>query len=115
MDKNEILSAIDCYNKVCGKAHDIIASTSDEYISHINRIYVEDDELCVHYDWTCRGCTDFDFCYIPFEWLADGFDYVTAFKENQKRLAEERKKQAAIDAEKEEREEYERLKKKFEN
>ena len=99
----------------------IICDTSDYHCRGVDNFTINDKTINVDYWWTCRGESERDEVDVPIEWLDEGFDYKTAYQEKLEReQAAERRRAAAEERrekkrkEKQEYENYLKLKKKYE-
>jgi hypothetical protein len=112
-----------------GEMYDALATFAFSYVAEktgnprgytINHVDFESHRLQIEYDDSCFGCASRDWEYCPIEYLwTDGWrEKLHEELAEKKRLEDEEKvaKEARIEreAEAKEREEYERLRKKFE-
>lgn len=126
MSHEEILESICKYNELIGlvKAKiKVIERCDDTYCTGlgIESIDFEDSAVCVEFDDSCWGCYDKGYFNFPTTWLSvsdeDLQKIVTTAKElrleHEKAMKAERDLKEKLKKETAEREEFERLKKKF--
>lgn len=108
-------------NDVSEKLREVVTNTHNYRCDSIDTFWIGTKDISVTYGWCCRGDYRLDTVDIPIAWLADGFDYKSAYEEGRsKQLLEDRAKakkaKAAEKARKEkaERKMYLKLKKKYE-
>ena len=93
LEKIEAVRKVQDYEvEIENKLEEIIKETYDSKCYSIDEWSIEDGHIATCYWYSCRGESDRDNVNIPIEWLAEGFDYKTAYEE-MKRKAEERRKQ----------------------
>ena len=106
----------------------IIEDTYDYHCEDIIDFRMGGDSIYVYYGYTCRGEHGRDDVFIPIEWLDEGFDYKTAYKEmlrqaectrlraeeNERKRRENQRKAKAKLKKEQEYNQYLALKKKFE-
>lgn len=79
---------------------DIIRAVFDPHCNFVEEFTILDKKIVVGYVYSYYDVSDTDTVTVPIEWLADGFDYVAAFKTKQKKEAEVKaKREAAKQAE----------------
>ena len=121
-DKLEAVKNIQDYQvEISDRLVEIIRNTYDYMCRSIENFIVQGKIIDVIYAYVCRGESSTDYVCIPREWLDDGFDYKAAFKEEMRKIEEERKKAEQEDAERakkkceeEEYKKYLELKNKYE-
>ena len=125
MTNREILSEIKkvepLFEHIESVVFDIIRDTFDYHICSVEDISILDTHIVVYYENSYRGFYDHDDVRIPIEWLDEGFDYKSAYREllrktEEKRVkaeAEEKEKQKKLQ-EKKEYDTYLKLKEKYE-
>jgi predicted Fe-S protein YdhL (DUF1289 family) len=94
----------------------------DRWLDEVENLEWNDDNLIVHYSTYCKGCYDHDCENVPIAWLfLDDEELEKAKKEKKEAEEEVRRKQKELNEilkkqaqEQKDREEYERLKAKFE-
>ena len=110
-------------------AEKVISNTCDRNIERVNYIDVNENDVIVDYEYSCRGEYGNEEVIIPIEWFDEGFDYVKAYEKilrkreaNRKRAekarlkrAAEKRKHAKELKEKKEYDKYLKLKKKYES
>lgn len=123
-----MLEKIEAVRKVQGytvdikeKLKEVIKDTYDYHCTDIEDFTVGRKAIDVTYHYVCRGYGDVDYADIPLEWLAEGFDYKTAFlelrkkkEEEQKQIALKEKQKAEAKKAREEKKLYLKLKAKYE-
>lgn len=103
------------------KLREIITNTNNYRCDSVDTFWIGVTDISVTYGWYYSGEYTLDTVDIPIAWLADGFDYKSAYEELRRRQqlkdeAEVKKTKAAEKARKEkaERKMYLKLKKKYE-
>ena len=121
-EKIEAVKKVQEYRKeISDLLETIISDTSDYHCRYVDNFTINDKTINVDYWWTCRGESERDEVNVPIEWLDEGFDYKTAYqKKLEREQAAERRRAAAEERrekkrkEKQEYENYLKLKKKYE-
>ena len=76
----------------------IIKDTSDYYCSRVDSFTIDNKNIYVNYWWWCRGESGRNEKTIPIEWLDEGFDYKTAYREKLEREQAAERRKAAEEA-----------------
>ncbi len=94
----------------------------DSWLDEIESVEWDDDNLIIHYSTYCKGCYDHDSEAVPIEWLFLTDEQLKEAQEQKKKCDEESRRRLRevkerfekMAQEQKDREEYERLKAKFE-
>ena len=121
-DKIEAVRKVQDYEvEISERLEKIIRNTSDYHCEGIESFMINCCCICAYYWWSCRGECGHEYVNIPIEWLYDGFDYRSAYRNNLEREQAEARRRASEEEErrkkrkeKEEYKNYLKLKKKYE-
>lgn len=96
-DKIEAVKNVQPYrDEIISKLEEIIKNTYDYHLDSVNSFTIADGIITADYSYTCRGEHDMDSAGVPVEWLDEGFDYESAYREEVCR-AEERRREAELE------------------
>ena len=96
-DKIEAVMRVQPYrDEIISKLEEIIKNTYDYFLSDVRDFTIADGIITADYNYACRGEYDMASAGVPVEWLDEGFDYESAYRE-QVRKAEEKRREAELE------------------